>query len=204
MANGQVITGFSKPYIALYANSGTTVTYSNGTDLARGVDIEISAEISDDNNFYANNVLAESAGAKFSSGTLSLTVDGLKETARSMAFGLPAASQVSVTLPGEQTATSVDVYDYDDRQEVPYLGFACVMRTMEDGVDYYTPIVLPKIQFTDEAIAAATQEEEIDWQTTPLEANIFRDDTANHRWKRMAERQETEEAAVAVYKAILA
>lgn len=197
MANGQVVTGFSMPFIALYANSGTTVTYSSGTDLARGVDVEISAEVSDENNFYANNVKAESAGVKFTSGTVSITIDGLLAEARKLAFGLPTPSTVTVG------SRSVNVYDYDDNQDIPYLGFAFVMRTMEDGAEYYTPVVLPKIQFTTETIAAATQEEEIDWQTTPLEANILRDDTANHRWQRIAERQTSEADAVAVYKAIL-
>lgn len=197
MANGQVVTGFSMPFIAKYAASGGTVTYSEGTDLARGVDVEISPEVSDENNFYANNVLAESAGARFTSGTVSITIDGLLEEARKLAFGLPTPTTVTVG------SSSVKVYDYDDNQDIPYLGFAFVMRTMEDGVTYYTPVVLPKIQFTAETISAATQEEEIEWQTTPLEANILRDDTANHRWQRIAERQSSEAEAVAVYKAIL-
>lgn len=197
MANGQVTTGFSMPYIAKYSATGGSVTYTDGVDLARGVDVEIAAESSDENNFYTNNVLAESAGARFTSGTLSLTIDGLLENARKLAFGLPEPSTV------QANGKSVKVYDYDDQQEVPYLGFACVMRTMEDGVTYYTPVVLTKIQFTAETMAAATQEEEIEWQTTPLEANILRDDSATHKWKRIGERQTSEADAVAVYKAIL-
>ena len=36
MASGRVCTGFSKPYVALYSNTGTTVTYADGTALKAG------------------------------------------------------------------------------------------------------------------------------------------------------------------------
>ena len=49
-ANGRVITGFSKPYIANYAASGTTVTYSGGMVLARGVSVSLAPESADDNS----------------------------------------------------------------------------------------------------------------------------------------------------------
>ena len=39
MANGRIITGFSKPYVAKYAESSGTVTYSDGMVLARGVEV---------------------------------------------------------------------------------------------------------------------------------------------------------------------
>ena len=39
-ANGRVITGFSQPYVALYSESGGTVTYASGQILARGVSVD--------------------------------------------------------------------------------------------------------------------------------------------------------------------
>ena len=77
MAAGRVCTGFSLPYVAKYAASGGTITYSDGQKLARGVSVSIEPESSDDNNFYADNILAESAGTTFTGGDLNLTVDGL-------------------------------------------------------------------------------------------------------------------------------
>lgn len=56
MANGRVLTGFSKPYVAEYSASGNTVTYKSGMILARGVSVSLSVEASDDNIFYADNV----------------------------------------------------------------------------------------------------------------------------------------------------
>ena len=46
-AAGRVVTGFSKPYVAKYNVSGSTVTYSDGMKLARGVDVSIEPEVGD-------------------------------------------------------------------------------------------------------------------------------------------------------------
>lgn len=197
MANGQVITGFSKPVVALYSNSGTTVSYTGLTALARGVDVSMDIETEDDNNFYADNTLAESAGNTFNSGTVTLTVDGLKSAARKMIMGLPTATEVTVG------ALTVDVYDYDDRQEKPYIGLGFIVRYMEDGVTSYVPYVLPKVIFADLGLEAETQEENIDFQTSEIEATILRDDSDNHRWQRIGANQTTEALAYSVLQALL-
>ena len=44
MATGRVVTGFSKPYVAIYQNSSGTVSYTKGQVLARGVSVELSIE----------------------------------------------------------------------------------------------------------------------------------------------------------------
>ena len=197
MANGRVITGFSKPVVAKYSATGTTVSYTNLMALARGVDVSLDIETNDDNDFYADNVKAESAGNVFSSGTVTLTVDGLKEAARTLVMGLPAASSVSVG------SASVDVYEFDDRQEKPYVGIGFIVRYMEEGVTSFVPYILPKAIFNDLGIEAETQEESIDFQTTELEATIMRDDSTYHRWQRIGDAQTTEDAAYAVLSALL-
>ena len=198
MASGRVITGYSKPKVALYSATGNTVTYSEVQDLARGVDVSIEPETADSNDFYADNVLAETASGQFSGGTLTMNVDGLKDDARKLIMGLPTATEVTV---GSET---VDVYDYDNRQVIPYVGVGFVVRYMEDGVTSYMPVVLPKVQFAVEGLDAATQEDEIDWQTQELTATIMRDDTTEQRWRRVAAAQTTEAKAVAVVEALLA
>ena len=55
-AAGKVCTGFAKPYVALYSNTGATTAYSGGMQLARGVDVSIEPEVGDANPFYADNV----------------------------------------------------------------------------------------------------------------------------------------------------
>ena len=190
MANGRVRTGFSKPYVALYSATENTVTYSSGMILARGVEVNVEAETSDDNNFYADNIIAESASGVFTGGTVTLTVDGLKDAAAKLILGLPTAGEDGW-------------FNYGDSMQIPYVGIGFVVRYMEDGVTSYVPIVLPKAMFATPSEAATTQGEEIDWQTQELTAKIFRDDTANHNWKKVNAGQTTEAAAEALIKTFL-
>lgn len=198
MANGRVITGYSKPYVALYAAEGGTVTYTSGQYLARGVSVSLDVETGDSQNFYADNVLAESASGVFSSGTATLTVDGLKDAARKLIMGLPAETTVEVS------GSSVKVQDYDDRQAIPYVGIGFVIRYMENGATSYVPYVLTKAIFSEDGLEANTQEESIEFQTTELTATLMRDDSTNHMWRRIGEAQTTEAAAEAVIQALLA
>jgi len=193
MANGKVCTGFSKPFVALYAATGGAVTYSGGIPLARGVEVSLDVEGSSDNNFYADNVIAETDNQAFTSGTVTLTVDGLKAAARKLISGVTTT----------KTVGQVEWDVYDDAAVVPYVGIGFIARYMEDGVTTYAPVVLTKCKFSPEGLDAATQEEEIDWQTSELEATIYRDDSTNHAWKMVGADQTTEAAAEAAIAAAL-
>ncbi len=197
MANGRVITGFSKPYIAKYAVNNGTVTYSEGMALARGVQVSLSLETGDSQDFYADNVLAESAGGVFTGGTATFTVDGLKDAARALLMGLPTAESITVG------SGSVSVQVYDDRQSIPYVGAAFIVRVMENGTTSYIPYFLTKVIFKEDGLEASTQEENIEFQTSELEADVLRDDTTNHVWRKIAAEQTTETAAENVVKAFL-
>lgn len=185
-AAGRVTTGFSLPYVALYAASGGTVTYTSGTQLARGVDVTISPESGSDNNFYADNIVAETDAGRFTGGTLSLTVDGLLTATKKLIFGLPAET-------GGWTA-------YGDEMSVPYVGVGYIARVQSDGAVSYVPTVIAKCKFHPEENTAATQEDEIDWQTQALEATILRSDDTNHNWKFEGQEYSTEAAAEAALK----
>lgn len=197
MANGRVITGFSMPRVAIYSNEGNTVTYSNGMPLARGVEVSIEPEVGEDNNFYADNVIAESVGGVFNGGTVSLTVDGLLDTAEALVYGLPAVQEVPV---GGET---VNVRRYGESMVVPYVGIGFVIRYMSDGITSYVPVVLNKARFQVGSTSAATQTESIEWQTQEMTADLFRDDATDHAWKTVGEEQTSEAAAVAVIDSLL-
>lgn len=186
------------PWVAKYANNNGTVTYSGGIPLARGVDVSLSVEGTSDNKFYADNVVAETDNQAFSSGTMTLTVDGLKDAARKMITGVTTTQAVTVT-----TGTTVSFDVYDDVAAVPYVGVGFVVRYMEAGVTTYVPVIIRKVKFNDPELSAATQEEEIDWQTQSLEATILRDDTTNHAWKMVGAEQTTEAAAYNAIKKFL-
>lgn len=196
MAAGKVITGYSLPYVALYANSSGTVSYSSGQKLARGVSVDIEAEAADDNKFSADNRIVEDAGGIFQRGTLTAVVDGLKNAAEKLIMGLPTPTDLTVGT------STVKVYAYGDAAAPPYVGFACVVRFMEDGVTTYAPFLLTKCKFNIPNTSAETgnPDEQINWQTQELTATILRDDTSAHNWKKLAEDQDTEEEAEAVIK----
>lgn len=188
-AAGRVCTGFSKPYVATYSNSGTTVTYSDGQLLARGVSVNLQPESSEDNNFYADNVVAESGAGEFIGGTVELEVDGLFRDTEDLIFGAPAA---------------VDGWVADgDASEVPFCGVGFIVRWMSEGTTTYQPVVLPKVKFAIPEEERATQEDEIDWQTTTLTAALMRDDTESKNWRYRGTSFDTEAAAETALKVFL-
>lgn len=190
MANGRVLTGFSKPYVATYSATGTTVTYASAKILARGVSVTISPESSDESYFYADNMVAETSGGMFTGGTVTLTVDGLLDDASKMIFGLP-------------TKGTDGTFAYGDDMEIPFVGVGFIARYMSEGVTTYVPYVLTKCRFNIASLSANTQEDAIDFQTQELTATILRDDTAKHNWMKVGEAVQTEAAAVTVITNIL-
>lgn len=195
MANGKVITGYSMPTVAKYSFANNVVSYSNVMALARGVDVSIDVEIGDSTNFYADNTQAESVAGQFNGATATFTVDGLKDAARDLIAGI--TTKENLTVGGKTVQLAV----YDDLQVIPYVGIGFVVRYMENGVTSYVPVVLPRAQFSPEGLEAATQGEEVEFQTTELTATVMRSDAAGHRWKVVAEDQSTEADAVAVLNA---
>lgn len=186
-AAGQVTTGFSLPYVAVYSTSGTTITYTSGQKLARGVSVSVSPETADDNNFYADNIVAEREAGVFTGGEVSLTVDGLFPAAERLVFGLPAAGSDGFTA-------------YGDDMVVPYCGIGFVVRRQSEGAVGYQAVILPKTMFSLPGTEAATQEENIDWQTQELTARIFRADDDNRNWKYVGSVVTTEALAEASIK----
>lgn len=199
MSNGKVIIGFSHPYVGLYTNSGGGDNkYIKGMRLARGVSVSLDVEASDDNEFYADNVVAESEGGKFSSGTLKYTVDGMLDAAERFIYGLPEPEAVTY-----KTDKTVNVTKYGDDAAPPYVGAGHIIMYQSGGVVTYQPMILTKVKFSTHGLDAKTKEEQKDWQTQDLEATICRDDSENHTWKWLAEEQTTEAAAVEILEALL-
>lgn len=198
MASGKVCTGFSKPYVALYRNASGAVSYTEGMELARGVEVNIDPEIGDSNPFYANNVEAENVPGTFTGGTVTLTVDGLKAEAEKLIYGLPEPETLS--YGGEKSAK---ITTYGDNMQIPYVGIGFIVRYMSDGIESFAPMVLTKSRFQTSSTSAATQEEGIEWQTQELTADLMRDDTTNHNWKKVANDVNTEAEAEEILKAML-
>lgn len=193
-----VTIGFSYPRVAKYSATGTTVTYSGGMALGRGVSVSLDVESASDNNFYADNRLAESETGVFTSGTATVTVDGLENAAATLILGLPEPESVTVN------EEPVQMQGYGDAMQPPYVGFGFVWATQQDGVISYYPVMYPKVKFGIPGEERNTKEDQIDWQTQELKAAVMRDDTTAHNWKRIAVTGfATEEEALAVVDEIL-
>lgn len=188
-----VTTGFSKPIIAKYSNTGSTVTYDAPKSLARGVSLSLDIDVADDNNFYADNVLAETESASFTSGSVTIIVDGLDNDAATVILGLPAPTSLTVQNP----STTVQLQGYGQAINPPFVGFGCVRRTMMNGQTQYWPFILPKTKFGLPSDDMETQENQMTFQPQELRATVFRDDTTAANWKVItAEGMATEAEAV--------
>lgn len=174
-----VTTGFSKPYVAKYGTSSGAAsnTYTNGMALGRGVNVSVEVDAGDDNNFYADNGIAETAAAQFTTAAGTITVDGLENDAATLILGLPSPTSLQVE------ESPVQMQGYGGVMDPPYVGFAYIRRTMLNGVTSFYPVIHPKVRFGIPSDSAATQEDAIDWQTQELSATILRDDTAASNWK---------------------
>lgn len=188
-AKGQVVTGFSFPIVAKYVNNNGTITYTDGMDLARGIDVDPQIETANENNtLWANNRAAEEGQRKFRRGTLNLGVDGLLITAEKLIMGIPSAAANTVSV-GQAT---VAFTSYGNDQNIPYVGVGFVVQSQSNGVVFYRAFVYRKLRFAQFDVPAATEGEDIDWQTQQLSATILVDDTARGDWKWFSEPLGTE------------
>lgn len=197
MEAGKVCVGFSYPYVAKYVNTDGAISYTDGIRLARGVEVKVSPEVSDGNEFYADNIVAETDEGYFQKGTVDLTVDGLHQAAERFIFGLAE--------PEEQTfgEVKVKITKFPAVPNTPYVGIGYIAKYRSGGVDCYTPTILTKGKFVDNGSEHKTDEENPNYQTQSLKANLVRDDSAAQNWKWLLDDYSTEDAALAALKAVL-
>ena len=197
MKEGRVVVGFSNPYVAKYNNAGGTVTYTDGRRLARGVKVSLDVDSSDDNDFYADDVVAESENGQFTGGTANLTVDGLLAESEKFIAGLPEPETVTV---GDR---EVKIYKHGVKAKPPYLAIGFIVQYRSDGKNTFVPTILTKAKFQTAKLEASTREKETSWQTQDLVADLSRDDTPDQNWKWVMEDQDSREAADAILRQLL-
>ena len=176
------IIGVSKPYVAKYSNTDTTVSYTSGQILDKMTEIDISINSAEDNNFYADNSIAES-DSSFSGGSVTVNTADLGPEATALVLGI---TPVPIADISGVTDEDVNELIFDDDQRSPYLGFGCIIKKRVNNVDQWRAIILTKIMLAVPNDAATTQGEIIEWQTPQLTGTIMRDDSAKHAWKREA------------------
>lgn len=171
----RVVTGFSYPLVAKYAEAGGNVTLSGAKVLARGVGVDLSINTASDNDFYADNALAESETGTFESGNLKLTVGGLFDEAKRFISGQPEPEKVTFgEAEVEWAKTMTDA-------QAPYIAVGFVVEYRSNGKKIYQPYALPKTKFKPVGVLAQTRGKTVNWQTQDLEAVIHR--AADGAWK---------------------
>ena len=182
--------GLSKPYFAVYGNTGETVTYSNGALMGKAIELSIELEGAEDKILYGDNGPAETANV-FAGGTVKLTTDDL----------LPGV-MLSVLGVSEETIASEKIqtkdpkwYIWDDKQDTPYLGFGAIVKTQNQNKPGYQAVILPKIKFANPNDTFNTQGKEIEWGTPEISGTILRSDAAGHPWKSISSIMESESDA---------
>lgn len=168
--------GVSKPYYGVYKNTDGVISYTGGAVFAKAVEFNATIESSDDNNLYADNMIAES-DRSFAGGTISVTTDEISQTAAAAILGITADT---ITIG---TETNISELVYDDDMAAPDLGFGIIIKKKVSGVDKYRAVFFHKIKFNIPEDAAVTQGETIEWQTPKIDGIIMRDDSAKHGWK---------------------
>ena len=176
------IIGCSYVKVAKYANSGTTVSYSDPAIIAKLVRINVNLDSANDNDFRADNGVDETDNT-FQGGTVELETNDLTNEASALILGLASDEITGIT---GITDEGVEEIVFDDRQNTPYIGMGVVIKHKRNGAYVYTGLVLTKIMFNIPADAAETQGKTISWQTPTITAKILKDDTANHAWKKKA------------------
>lgn len=191
--------GLSKPYYAVYSNSGSTVTHSNGGVMGKYTSLSISLEGGNDNVLYGDNGPAESDNT-FSGGTATLgTTELMPEIAQTI---LGVSKETIGTTPSLETKDAFwNVFD--DNQNAPYISVGGILKKKVDGLIKWVAFVLEKVQFTTPGVEATTQGETIEWQTPELEATIMRSDAENHPWYRQSSLLDSEADAETLVKSYL-
>lgn len=185
-AKGRVATGFSYPVVGLYGCAGGVVTITKGMVMARGVGVDISVNVASDNEFFADNVLAESDNDIFESGTLKLTVDGLFGTAERLISGQTEPAEVTY---GE---SKVKLTKHSANVQPPYIAVGVIVEYRSNNKKIYVPTTIVKTKFKPLGTSVQTRGKTTSWQTQDLEAVIHRADDADASWKWVGEDFSTE------------
>ena len=123
--------GLSKPFYAIYAASGATVSYANGGILGKAVELSMELDGGDANIPYADNGPAESA-TTFGGGTLTITTDDL----------LPEpAAILGLTLKVVKEQDDVKEIVFGEGQSIPYVGFGVVVKKQQSGTSKWMGVL---------------------------------------------------------------
>ena len=160
--------------IGLYGVYYAKATLTNGIVTGYGSEKTMGAAISatwepaetNANPLYANNGIAERDGAGSSGGTLTVTLDRLKQEAAEDLFGLTGTSTVISGVTGSG-------YDYTGSEISAPVGVGFIKWSQEENNrNHYTPIVFAYALFSPPSENYQTMGESVEWQTPELTGTV--------------------------------
>lgn len=186
------IKGLSTLVIAKHSVEGSTVTYTDPTVTEKLTDYSISITSSDNNPFYADDMIAEEDKGTFQKGELTIGTAGLSQENSILILGL-TSKEVSY---GQNKTVKETIYD--DARTSPYLGVGLIETHQINGKTQYKAIWLTKVFFNVPEGSATTKGESIEWQKTTITGNVGRseqvDSDYDHPWRMEAFLDTKEEA----------
>lgn len=164
--------GLKYPCYAVASESGSTITYLSGANLAKAVDANVSIDTADV-KLYADDAIRES-DFSFTGGTVSFTIDDLSDAAKVAILGYTEGSEVDAVLGTKELSTG-------SANAPVAVGFGFYGKKKIAGSAYWRAIWLKKVVFKEPADAFTTKGQSTEFQTTALEGLIH--EACDGKWK---------------------
>ena len=158
-------------YAKCTLSDGVVTGYEGGTKtLGKAISASFEPTEPDNNPLYANNSIAENDSSSGAGGTLTLTLDRLKQEAAVDLYGLTQKT-VAVTVDGQ--SVSGTGFDYTGNEQSAPVGVAFIKwNQINDNRNNHEVVLYRKVTFGMPTIDAETLGETIEWQTPEITGNV--------------------------------
>lgn len=156
--------GLKYPVYALATETASAISYASGAVLAKAISANISIE-TNDVKLYADDAVCESDHS-FSSGTVTIEIDDLKNAAQVALLGYTEGSVYDASAGTKELKAG-------GNDSPAHVGFGFYGKKVVNKVPKWRAIWLKKVQFSEPADELATKGETVEFGTTTLEGTIM-------------------------------
>lgn len=159
---------------------GVVTGYGTVKDMGKAISASWEPAEVGGNPLYANNGIAERDAAAGGGGTLTLTLDRLKQAAAEDLFGLTAATTVISGVTGSG-------YDYTGNEISAPVGVGFIKWNQEDNNrNHYQALVYAYALFSPPSESFQTMGESVEWQTPEISGTVSGSTvTGSFAWRAM-------------------
>lgn len=169
-------------YAKCTMSDGVVTGYEGGTKtLGKAISASFEPTEPDNNPLYANNAIAENDSSSGAGGTLTLTLDRLKQEAAVDLYGL-TLKNVAVTVNTESVNGSG--FDFTGSEQSAPVGVAFIKwNQVNDDRNNHEVVIYRKVTFGMPTIDAQTLGETIEWQTPEITGTVSgKDGNGSNPW----------------------